>query len=84
MYNIEIKKKALKELRSLPIGYISKISNKIDALQNNPRPSGCTKLKNSKNSYRIRVGVYRILYNIYDDILIVQVIKIANRSHVYK
>ena len=83
MYSLEIKKKALKELKSLPRQYIIKIQNKIDGLLEEPRPHGCVKLQNSSIAYRIRVGRYRILYNIYDDVLIVEVIKVAKRGSVY-
>ncbi|MET7255481.1 type II toxin-antitoxin system RelE family toxin [Dyadobacter fermentans] len=56
----------------------------IDSLTANPRPSGVKKLENYKNSYRVRVGQYRIIYEIEDHQLIVEVIKVGNRKEVYR
>jgi mRNA interferase RelE/StbE len=55
----------------------------IDKLPDNPRPSGCRKLKGA-DVYRIRVGDYRVVYEIHDDVLIVLVVRVAHRSEVYK
>ena len=52
-------------------------------LANNPRPQGCIKLK-GREGYRIRKGDYRIIYDIYDKILIVEIIAIGNRRDVYE
>ncbi|WP_306296985.1 type II toxin-antitoxin system RelE/ParE family toxin [Nostoc sp. C052] len=49
-----------------------------------PRPNGVKKLQADDNSYRIRVGDYRVVYEIGDDVLIVTVIKIGHRSDIYK
>lgn len=57
---------------------------KIDELATSPRPNGVKKLKGKENTYRIRVGDYRILYEIFDDVLLVTVVKIGHRSKVYK
>ena len=81
-YRIAIKKSAAKELHSLPNRDLNKIIEKIQDLSNNPRPPGCIKLSD-KERYRIRVGNYRILYSIEDDILIVYVVKIGHRKDIY-
>ena len=83
-YQITFSSSAEKELLSLPKKLGSQILSKIDLLAQNPRPSGCKKLTGSKNSYRIRVGDFRILYTIEDDKLIVDVVKIGDRKDVYK
>ncbi|WP_339378678.1 type II toxin-antitoxin system RelE family toxin [Calothrix sp. NIES-2100] len=57
---------------------------KIDDLAIEPRPHGVKKLKGEYNAYRIRVGDYRIIYEIFDDFLLVSVVEIAHRSEVYK
>lgn len=49
----------------------------------NPRPSGVVKLENTDNQYRIRVGNYRVLYEIQDDVLIVKVVRVGHRRDVY-
>jgi mRNA interferase RelE/StbE len=82
-YKIEIKKSAIKELHSIPQKDIQKIITKIKSLSSNPKPQGCTKLTN-REDYRIRVGNYRIIYSINDDILIIIVIKLGHRKEIYR
>jgi mRNA interferase RelE/StbE len=84
MYNVIIKKHILKSLDKIPVFYLSGIQKLINDLAYNPLPFGCTKLVGSENHYRIRVGVYRVIYSIQDDILTVEVIKIGHRSRVYR
>jgi mRNA interferase RelE/StbE len=82
-YRILIKPSAVKELKKIPKKDIAKITDKIQALADNPQPEGCEELA-EKNAYRIRQGSYRIIYTIEDDILIVIVLKIAHRRDVYR
>jgi mRNA interferase RelE/StbE len=84
MYNVIIGKKVGKTLDRLPDEYYQLIIKHLLDLENNPRPFGCIKLTGSQNSYRIRVGVYRIIYTIKDDVLTVEVIKIDHRKDVYR
>lgn len=81
-YKIVIKKSAVKEIKTLPDIYLKKVLNKISLLAKEPRPAGCKKLS-QQNRYRIRVSVYRILYLIEDDKLIVTIVKIAHRKNAY-
>jgi mRNA interferase RelE/StbE len=81
-YKIEIKISAVKELNKIPKQYLKKITAKISALSENPRPSGCKKLS-GEEKYRIRQGNYRIIYSITDGLLLVHVIKIGNRKDIY-
>ena len=80
---IKIEKSARKELRALERGVQIRIAKAIRPLRSNPRPPGCKKLK-GRDAYRIRVGSYRVLYEIHDDVLVVLVIKVAHRSKVYQ
>ena len=82
-YKIEIKRSAVKELNSIPQKEIGKILRKMKSLSSNPRPEGCTKLTN-REDYRVRVGNYRIIYSIHDDILVIIAIKIGHRKEVYR
>jgi mRNA interferase RelE/StbE len=82
-YKLVVKQSVAKDLRSIPNKDVALILKRIEALQDNPRPHGCTKLSGLER-YRIRQGVYRILYEIADDVLIVTVVKVAHRSKVYK
>lgn len=83
-YKITFSKSAYKELSRLPKNIYLKAEISIDELIENPRPSGCKKLVGSKNTYRIRVADYRIIYDVYDDIIEILIIKIAHRKDVYK
>lgn len=83
-YRVELKRSAAKELRSLPATIISRIDEAITALGSDPRPPGAKKLVGEENLYRIRVGDYRIVYLVRDDVLVVLVIRIAHRREVYR
>ncbi len=82
-YKILIKPSAVKELTELPKKDIQRITKKIHALSSVPRPPGCEKLS-GEEKYKIRQGNYRIIYLIGDNQLIIVVIKIGHRKHVYK
>ena len=82
-YSVTFKKSVTKDLRVIPKGDIKKILDKITALSDNPKGDGCIKLS-GKECYRVRQGLYRIIYEIKDDVLVVNVIKVAHRSQVYK
>jgi mRNA interferase RelE/StbE len=82
-YRITFKKSVAKDLRVIPKKDITKILSKIDTLAVNPRGEGCIKLSGQEN-YRVRQGLYRIVYEIKDDVLVVNVVKVAHRSQVYK
>jgi mRNA interferase RelE/StbE len=82
-YKIELKKSAAKELERLPSTVLKRIVEKIESLGKNPRPPGCKKLS-GEEKYRIRVGAYRILYEIADEVLIIYVVKVSHRKEVYQ
>jgi mRNA interferase RelE/StbE len=82
-YKIELKPSAQRELKKLPKRLQRRIVNKIDLLADDPRPSGAEKLSGGYDYYRIRVGDYRILYEIQDKVLLVIVIRVAHRKEVY-
>jgi len=84
MYEVSFSKSAKKELEKVGSAYLVSVASHIKKLAENPRPFGCLKLSGFKNLYRIRVGVYRIIYSIKDDMLVVEVIKIDHRSSIYK
>ena len=82
-YKITFKKSVAKDLRSIPSVDVKRILKKIDSLATDPRAGGCVKLS-VQERYRIRQGLYRIVYEIRDEALIVHVVKVAHRSSVYK
>jgi mRNA interferase RelE/StbE len=83
-YSVEFSKGARKQFIKLPIDVQKRIQTKINDLAIEPRPNGIKKLQGDDNSYRIRVGEYRVVYEIEDDVLIVTIIKVKHRSEVYK
>ena len=82
-YRIDYAPAAAKQLRKFDREIYVRIRPVIDALANDPRPSGCTMLTVEKR-YRIRVGDFRIVYEIHDSRLLVLVVRIGHRSSVYR
>ena len=82
-YTVIIVKKADKFFNSLPEPQFSALKKAINALADDPRPFGYIKLT-GESSCRTRVGDYRIIYNIFEDIITVEVININHRKEVYK
>ena len=83
-YEILFRKQAWKQLLEIQEPYRRKISERIDGLKSNPRPSGIEKIRGFEDHYRIRIGPYRVVYMIQDDKLIVKVIRIGARKDVYR
>jgi len=82
-YKVHIEKKAAKVLEKINEPDYSHVKKAILNLANNPRPAGFQKLKGRKG-FRIREGDYRIIYDIIDQILRVNVVTIGNRKDVYR
>ena len=82
-YRIEIKRSAAKELEQLPPKDRRRVATRIEALASNPRPPGAEKLS-GQDRYRVRQGDFRILYEIFDTLILVVVVKIGNRRDVYR
>ena len=82
-YNISISKTAQKQLNKFPDSVAGILIEAIHDLSNNPRPHGCKKLK-GRDGYRIRKGDFRIIYDIYDKKLMIEVIAIGNRKDIYE
>lgn len=84
-YRLLIKKSAAKELEAIAGKKDrERITQRILALADNPRPPGVEKLSGTSEKYRIRQGDFRILYEIRDDVLTVYVVRIADRKEVYR
>jgi len=82
-YELVFKKSVAKDLRSIPKKDVARILQRIEALRDDPRGEGCVKLC-AQERYRVRQGVYRIVYEIRENELIVMVVKIGHRSAIYK
>ena len=83
-YRIEIKSSAAKELEKLPRKMIPRVVAIIKGLADNPYPQGVRKLAGFEHTYRVRVGDYRILYDVFEKKLIIEIIRIRQRKDAYK
>ncbi len=81
-YSLTFRDSVAKDLRRLPKADVSRILRRIDELAEEPRGQGCEKLTGS-DYFRVRQGMYRIIYEIRDEVLVVVVIKVGNRREVY-
>ncbi len=82
-YRIVFRRSVAKDLRKIDGVDVKRILTRINELADNPRGDGCTKLS-AQERYRVRVGHYRIIYEIQELRLVVQVVKVGHRSNVYK
>ena len=83
-FNIQFKSSAAKEFRNLPQEIKNRVISKIDSLPSNPLPKEVKKLKGKNDFYRLRVGVYRIVYEIHQNEMIIIITRIRHRRDVYK
>ena len=83
-YTIRFRPSATRSMRKLPRSVQVRLKPRIDALAENPRPPGVDKLAGEENAYRIRVGDYRIIYEVRDIVLVVVVMRIGHRREVYR
>ena len=84
MYRVLIERAAEKDLGRLSSGIHDRIIVAIQTLARNPRPPGCRKLSGTKGAWRIRVGDYRVVYEIADEIRIVRINRVRHRREVYR
>ena len=84
MYRVLIERSAEKDLAKLPPDVHCRVIDALKALAANPRPPGCRKLTGSRNDWRIRVGDYRVIYEIAGAIRVVLVHRIRHRREVYR
>jgi mRNA interferase RelE/StbE len=85
-YQIQFTPAARRDLRRLSVNrdFLEKIDERILSLASDPRPHGSQKLSNEDSLYRIRVGDYRIIYQILDETLVVLVVRVRHRREVYE
>ena len=84
MYRVLLERGAEKDLARLSSEIHQRVIAPIQALATNPRPPGCRKLAGSRNDWRIRVGDYRVVYEIADEIRVVRVNRVRHRREVYR
>jgi mRNA interferase RelE/StbE len=83
-YQVLIERRALKELSKLPPTIIGRINAAMDGLRSQPRPHNAKKLAGSRDQWRVRVGDYRVLYEINDRIREVHVFAVGHRREIYR
>lgn len=84
MYNVLLERAAEKDLARLSVAVHDRVIAALRGLAQNPRPPGCRKLAGTKNDWRIRIGDYRVIYEIADVIRVVRVHRIRHRGEVYR
>jgi mRNA interferase RelE/StbE len=83
-YRVEIARRALKSIQALPKKEQQRVRAAIELLADTPRPPGCVALKGESSAYRVRVGDYRVVYEIHDARLLIQVVRVGHRRQVYR
>ncbi len=83
-YRVEIARRAIKSIAKLPRKEQLWVRAAIDLLADDPRPPGCVAVAGEDSVYWVRVGDYRILYEVIDERLVIQVVRVGHRRDVYR
>ena len=83
-YTVEIARRAVKAIAQLQRADQQQVRAAIDLLADEPRPPGCVALVGEESVYRVRVGDYRIVYEVLDDRLVIHVVRVAHRREAYR
>ena len=84
LYRIVTTRRAAKDLAALPKAVVRRIDAKILSLAHAPRPAEAVKLKGADALYRVRVGEYRIVYEVQDDVVVIVIVRAGHRREVYR
>lgn len=84
VHEILVERRAERDLKRLPAEEFSRVIRALRAPAMEPRPAGCRKIEGSKNDWRIRVGDYRVVYEIDDGAQAVRIMRVRHRSEAYK
>jgi len=83
-YQIEWKRSALREVKALDRQVVPRIIEAVESLPSDPFPSGVRKLQGSWHTYRIRVGEYRVIYDVLPSRLLIQIVRVRHRKDAYR
>lgn len=83
-FRIEWKKSTRKDLRKLPPKVVTDVIEAVEALAENPFPHGVEKLSGSDHAYRIRLGDYRVVYEVVRETKLVEIQRVRHRKDVYR
>jgi mRNA interferase RelE/StbE len=84
MYRVIVERSAERDLRRLPLDVRFRVAHALRNLADDPRPAGCCKLTGTKHDWRIRVGDYRVIYEIANRLKVLRVYRIRHRREVYR
>ena len=84
MYEVYLESAAERDLRRLPADIFHRIIPRLQTMAEDPRPPGCRKLTGSENDWRIRIGEYRVIYEIDEGQRVVRVFRIRHRREAYR
>ena len=84
MYGVEFTSAAARQVRKLEPDVWRRVQARIRELGDVPRPAGATKLVGEKTAWRIRIGDYRVIYDVLDDVLVVTVVAVGHRREIYR
>lgn len=83
-YALQFKPLALRQLEKLPRDVQKRLASRIEMLRNQPFPAGCKKMEAVPDAWRVRVGDYRIVYQVQQKVLLVLVLTVGHRKDVYR
>ena len=83
-FTVRLAESVGRALKKLPGNIRERVSAKIERLADDPFPAGVKKLQGEKNTYRIRVGDYRVVYDVHSSVLLIVVLRVGHRSEVYR
>ena len=83
-YQVEVARRAVKAIATLPRHEQRRVQAAIELLSQTPRPPGCVAMVGEQSTYRVRIGDYRIGYEVHDRLLLVQVVRVGHRRSVYR
>ena len=83
-YQFEWKRSALRELKRLDRQVVPRIIAAVESLATHPRPDGVRKLQGSQQTYRLRVGTYRVIYELYESRVLVEIVRVRHRKDAYR
>lgn len=83
-YEVYLERRAEQDLKRLSASNFQRIITHIKALAENPRPAGCRKISGSKNDWRIRIGDYRVIYEVKDEEKAVRIMRVRHHREAYR
>jgi mRNA interferase RelE/StbE len=83
-FRIEWRRSTKKDLRKIPPRDVQRIVEAVEALADEPFPFGVEKLKGAERTYRIRVGDFRVIYEVFADTKVIEIERVRNRKDVYR